>query len=123
MTYLLTLNTLLLLAVLWQTKARADDIQDFFRIHLHDLERDIMSTQETINAVVAQLNKVRLEVTDARDALMAKISDLNVQIADAGVAEVVDTSELTAAAQALDDIVPDAVPDVVPDVAPEAPAE
>jgi seryl-tRNA synthetase len=123
MTYLVTLNTLLVLAVMWHTKARADDIQDFFRIHLHDLERDIMSTQETINAVVAQLNKVRLEVTDARDALMAKIADLNVQIADAGVAEVVDTSELTAAAQALDDIVPDAVPDVVPDVAPEAPVE
>jgi hypothetical protein len=104
MTYLVTLNTLLLLAVMWQTKARADDIQDFFRIHLHDLERDIMSTQEAINAVVAQLAK-------AKDELVAKIADLNVQIADAGVADVVDTSELTAAAQALDDIVPDAVPD------------
>lgn len=62
-----------------------------------------MATQDTINAVVAQLGK-------AKDEILTQIADLNAQIANAGVAEQVDTSALTAAAQALDDIVPDAAP-------------
>jgi hypothetical protein len=66
-----------------------------------------LSTQDTINAVTAQLKKVK-------DELLAKIADLNVQIEDANVADVVDTSELTAAAQALDDIVPDPEPATEP---------
>jgi hypothetical protein len=74
-----------------------------------------MSTQETVNAIAAQLRK-------AKDEIVAKIVDLNVQLEDAGVADVVDTSELVAVAQALDDIVPDA-PDVVEDVPAEVPAE
>lgn len=61
-----------------------------------------MATQDIINAVVAQLGK-------AKDELLTQIADLNAQIADAGVAEQVDTTALTAVAQALDDIVPDAV--------------
>lgn len=63
----------------------------------------IMSTQDIINAVVTQLGK-------AKDELLTQIADLNAQIANAGVAEQVDTTALTAAAQALDDIVPDAAP-------------
>ena len=74
-----------------------------------------MSTQETVNAIAAQLRK-------AKDEIVAKIVDLNVQLEDAGVADVVDTSELVAVAQALDDIVPDA-PEVVEDVPAEVPAE
>lgn len=62
-----------------------------------------MSTQDIINAVVTQLGK-------AKDELLTQIADLNAQIANAGVAEQVDTTALTAAAQALDDIVPDAAP-------------
>ena len=78
-----------------------------------------MSTQETVNAIAAQLRK-------AKDEIVAKIVDLNVQIEDAGVADVVDTSELVSVAQALDDIVPDApeaVEEVVSEVVEEVPAE
>lgn len=60
-----------------------------------------MSTQDTINAVVAQLGK-------AKDEILTQIADLNAQIEAAGVTEQVDTTALTAAAQALDDINPDA---------------
>ena len=74
-----------------------------------------MSTQDTINAVVAQLGK-------AKDEILAQIADLNTQIANAGVAEQVDTSALTAAAQALDDIVPDA-PEMPADTPADVPAD
>ena len=66
----------------------------------------IMSTQQAVDAVVAQLSK-------AKEEILSKVADLNAQIEDAGVADVVDTSELTAVAQALDDIVPDEVSDDV----------
>ena len=89
--------------------------QGFTLIAMHVYGRHQMSTQEAINAVVAQLSK-------AKDEIVTKIADLNVQIEDAGVADVVDTSELTAAAQALDDIVPDA-PEVVEELPSEVPAE
>lgn len=85
--------------------------QAFTLYAVSSLGRHLMATQDTINAVVAQLGK-------AKDEILAKIADLNVQIADAGVEDVVDTSELTAVAQALDDIVPDA-----PEVVEELPAE
>jgi len=49
-----------------------------------------MSTQDTINAVVAQLGKAKGEI-------LTQIADLNTQIANAGVAEQVDTSALIAA--------------------------
>ena len=90
-------------------------IQGFTLFAVSTFGRHLMSTQETINAVVAQLAK-------AKDELVAKIADLNVQIEDAGVQDVVDTSELTAAAQALDDIVPDA-PEVAAELPSEVPAE
>lgn len=74
-----------------------------------------MSTQAAIDAVVQQLAKAKGEI-------VSKIADLNVQIEDAGVKDVVDTSELVAAAQALDDIVPD-VPEVEEELPAEVPAE
>lgn len=61
-----------------------------------------VSTQESIDAVVAQLGK-------AKDELLAEIADVKAQLEAASVpAETVDLTALTAAAQALDDIVPDA---------------
>ena len=64
--------------------------------------RLIVSTQESIDAVVAQLGK-------AKDEVVAKIADVQAQLAAAAVpAEVVNLDALTAAAQALDDVVPDA---------------
>ena len=85
---------------------RLNAIHDHLIEHLdrqtHHLEGIIMSAQQdAVNALTARLGVVR-------DELLSKIADLNVQIQDAGVAEVVDLSELTAAVQAIDDIVPDA---------------
>ena len=89
------------------THIRLGRIHDHLVEHLdrqtHHLEGLIMSTQDTINAVVAQLGK-------AKDEILTEIADLNAKIITAGVADQVDTSALTAAAQALDNIVPDAVP-------------
>ena len=67
-------------------------------------ERLAMSTQESIDAIVVQLGK-------AKDEVVAKISDVQTQLDAAGVpAEQVDLTALTAAAQALDDVVADAPP-------------
>jgi len=64
--------------------------------------RLIVSTQESIDAIVVQLGK-------AKDEVVAKIADVQAQLDAAAVpAEVVDLSALSAAAQALDDVVPDA---------------
>ena len=61
-----------------------------------------MSTQESIDGIVAQLGK-------AKDELLTEIADVKAQLETASVpAETVDLTALTAAAQALDDIVPDA---------------
>ena len=61
-----------------------------------------MSTQESIDGIVAQLGK-------AKDELLTEIADVKAQLQAASVpAETVDLTALTAAAQALDDIVPDA---------------
>jgi len=68
----------------------------------HQLGRHLMSTQAAIDAVVAQLGKAKGEI-------ISKIADLQIQLDDANVADVVDITDLVAAAQALDDIVPDAV--------------
>jgi len=63
-----------------------------------------MSTQESIDAVVAQLGR-------AKDEVVQKIQDVQAQLDAANVpAEVVNLEALNAAAQALDDIVPDAPP-------------
>lgn len=59
-----------------------------------------LATQDALNAITAQLRK-------AKDELTAKLADVQAQLDAAGVAEQVDLSELSAVAQALDDIVPD----------------
>ena len=89
--------------------------QAFTIFGLYVYGRNLMSTQAAIDAVVQQLAKAKGEI-------VSKIADLNVQIEDAGVKDVVDTSELVAAAQALDDIVPD-VPEVEEELPAEVPAE
>jgi hypothetical protein len=69
---------------------------------LQTIGRLSMSTQESIDAVVAQLGK-------AKDEVVAKIADVQAQLDAANVPpEVVNLDALNAAAQALDDIVPDA---------------
>ena len=66
--------------------------------------RLIVSTQDSIDAVVVQLGK-------AKDEIVAKIADVQAQLDAAAVpAEVVNLDALTAAAQALDDVVPDSPP-------------
>lgn len=69
-----------------------------------------VSTQDAINAVTAQLVKAQREI-------VSRIADVQAQLDAAGVTEQVDLSSLTAAAQALDDVVADAEPvDVEADV-------
>jgi hypothetical protein len=66
--------------------------------------RLIVSTQDSIDAIVVQLGK-------AKDEVVAKIADVQAQLDAAAVpAEVVDLSALSAAAQALDDVVADEPP-------------
>jgi len=79
--------------------------------------RFAMSTQEAVDKITAQIGKAQVE-------LVNRIADVQAQLDAAGVAEQIDLSSLTAAAQALDDVVPDApvntpVDDVVAD-APDA---
>ena len=76
-----------------------------------------MSVQETIDSVVAQLSKARAEIVQARDELLARIAEVQEQLDNVEAPEDVDLTALTAAAQALDDIVPDA-PEVPVDDAP-----
>ena len=69
---------------------------------LQTIERFSMSTQESIDALVVVLARAKEEV-------VSKIADVQAQLDAANVpAEVVNLDALTAAAQALDDIVPDA---------------
>lgn len=70
---------------------------------LNALGRFTVSTQDAINTLTEQLVKIRVE-------LVNRINDVQAQLDAAGVAEQVDLSSLTAAAQALDDIVPDPAP-------------
>lgn len=60
-----------------------------------------VSTQDAVNAITEQLTKARVE-------LVNRINDVQAQLDAAGVAEQIDLTSLTAAAQALDDVVPDA---------------
>lgn len=74
---------------------------------LDKLREKIVSTQDAINAVVEQLVKAQREIVN-------RIADVQAQLDAAGVAEQVDLSSLTAAAQALDDVVADVEPDTEP---------
>jgi len=79
-------------------------IQGFTLFATSAIGRHLMSTQETINAIVTQLGK-------AKDEIVAKIADVQAQLDAASIpAETVDLTALTTAAQALDDIVPDPAP-------------
>lgn len=86
-------------------------IQGFTLFTTSTLGHHLMSTQDTIDTIVATLAKAKSEIVN-------EIGKLNEQIAAAGVAEQVDTTALEAVAQALDDVVPDAPVD-----APVDPAE
>lgn len=80
-------------------------VEHLDRVSHHLQEAHTMSTQDAINAITAQLGK-------SKDEIVAKIADVQAQLDAASVpAEQVDLSALTAAAQALDDVVPDVVPD------------
>lgn len=82
----------------------------FAILQLSTIGRQLMSTQEVVDALTAQVVKVRAEVVNARDALTAELDNVKAQLASAGVAEKVDLSGLSAAIQAVDDINPDPVP-------------
>ena len=68
----------------------------------HHLGKVTIMTQESIDAAVLQIRKGTAEVRSL-------INDLQIQLAEKELADVVDVTELVAAAQALDDIVPDPV--------------
>jgi hypothetical protein len=72
------------------------------------LGHHMASQQQAVDAVVEQLVKSREEILGAQRDLFSKIADVQAQLDAADVATV-DLSALSAAAQALDDIVPDAV--------------
>lgn len=76
----------------------------FIAFTLTTILRSLMSVQEVVDALVVQVGKVKTE-------LMNKLAELQLQVDAAGVAEKVDLSELSAAIQSLDDIVPDAEAD------------
>ena len=76
----------------------------FLLLYHHHLGRHAIMTQESIDAAVAQIRKGTAEVRSL-------INDLQIQLAEKELADVVDVTELVAAAQALDDIAPDAVED------------
>jgi len=91
-------------------------ILGFAVIQLSYLGKALIMVQAAVDKVTEQLKKVYVEVTEAKAELASKIADLQLQLDDNNVADVIDLTELVAAAQALDDIVPDAVPsEVVPD--------
>ena len=96
------------------SRAHAHVIEHIDR-QINHIKRVIrMSTQDAINAVVDQLRKAQTEIT-------TELASVQAQLEAAGVAEQVDLSALTAAAQALDDIVADAPAEPV-DPAPVEPA-
>ena len=74
---------------------------------LAELWKAIMSTQDVVDALVAQLAKVKDEVTKAKQQaalLTDEIASLRVQLDDAQAADAVDLSGLEAIAQELDDL-------------------
>lgn len=67
------------------------------------LTERIVATQNDIDALTDQLVKAQREI-------VSRIADVQAQLDAAGAADKVDLSSLTAAAQALDDVVPDSPP-------------
>lgn len=68
---------------------------------INSFGRFAMSTQEAVDKITAQIGKAQAE-------LVNRINEVQAQLDAAGVAEQIDLSSLTAAAQALDDVVADA---------------
>ena len=81
----------------------------FTMLQLSTLGRSLMSTQDAVDKLTAQVAKVQSEVTSARDAITTQLADVQAQLAAAGATEQVDLSALESAIQALDDINPDPV--------------
>lgn len=84
----------------------------------HTLKGTIMTAaQDAVDQITLQLGK-------AKDEILAKVADLETQIANG---ETPDLTALRAAAQALDDVVPDPEPEPEPtpepEPEPEAPTE
>ena len=73
----------------------------------------VSSAQDAVNAVTAQLVKAQREI-------VSRIAEVQAQLDAAGLAEQIDLSSLTAAAQALDDVVAD---ELVEEVVIEEPAD
>ena len=99
----------------------------FVIIQLTVIGRNIMGLQTQVDSLTAQVAKIGNEVTAAHDALVAELASVKDQLANAGVAETVDLSGLTAAIQAVDDLNPDVVEQPAEEPAPvlteDAPAE
>lgn len=66
----------------------------------------IMSQQETVNALTAQVVKIGSEVQNVK----AELAKVQAQVDANGLAETVDLSGLTAAVQSVDDLNPDSQP-------------
>lgn len=66
----------------------------------HNLGRFTMSVQSAVDAITAQLTKAQGEI-------VSRIADVQAQLDNAGLADDIDLSSLSAAAQALDDVVAD----------------
>jgi hypothetical protein len=83
--------------------------QSFAIYQLATLGGTMSDQQAQIDNLTAQVIKAGQEVASAHDALVAELADVKDQLANAGVAEQVDLSNLAAAIQQVDDINPDAV--------------
>lgn len=104
-------------AVLRRVNSTHDHLVEHFDRRTNQLEGKInLSTQDTVNAVVAQLGKAKGEI-------VVKLAEVQAQLDAAGVTpEAVDLSALVAAAEALDGIVPDVVAEVPVEVPADEPA-
>ena len=83
--------------------------QYFTLIILYVLRKATMTTQDTVDAIVAQLAKAKAEILD-------ELAAVQTQLEDAEAADRVDLSGLTAIAEALDNVVPDAPAEVPAEV-------
>lgn len=94
---------------IWAEKMHRETVQMLKDTHLHivELKGRIMALQDDVNALSAQVVKVKDEITRKIADLIASVDALQAQI-DAG--NNIDLSMLRADIQSLDDIVPDVAP-------------
>lgn len=112
-----TITILFAALILWRLR----NVHDHIVEHINRMRGSVMvHQQETLDALTALIKKGTAEV-------VSKIADLQAQVDDRVPVEDLDLSELTAAAQALDAIVPDPVveapADVPVDTAVDVPAD